>query len=56
MSGCKRRQNINFSHNKLLYIVILVGNKFWNKKIYTLDFFKNIKKWLQSKKVSLVYS
>ena len=26
-SGCKRRQNLTFSHNKLLYVVILVNEK-----------------------------
>ena len=49
-SGCKRRQNLNFSHIKLLYIVILVSDKFWNKKICNPDLFRYIKKWLQYKK------
>ena len=53
MSGCKRRQNLTFSHNKLLNVVILVNDEFWNEKFCTLDFFKNIKKWLQYKKFLL---
>ena len=52
-SGCKRRQNLTFSHNQLLYIVILVSDKFWNKKICTPDFFKTIEKLLQYKKFLL---
>ena len=27
-SRCKRRQNLTFRHNKLLYLAILVSNKF----------------------------
>ena len=52
-SGCKLRQNLTFSHNKLLYVALLVSDKFWNKKIYTPDFFKKIKKLLQYKKFLL---
>ena len=48
-SGCKRRQNLTFSHNKSLYVVILVSNNFWNKKNCCPDIFKNVKKWLQYK-------
>ena len=50
MSGYKQRQNLTFSYNKLSYIVILVSDKFWNKKFCTPDFFRYIKKWLQYKK------
>ena len=42
-SGCERRQNLIFINIKLIYIVILIGNKFCNKKIYTPDFFNNMK-------------
>ena len=52
-SGCKRRQNLNFIYIKLIHIFIHVGNKFCNKKIYILDFFKNMKIWSQYKKFLL---
>ena len=44
MSGCKQRENLIFIRNRLLYLVILVGNKFLDKTNFTPDFYKKLKK------------